>query len=380
MIFIYIKCRFYYWFEFRLQELHGYITTFNEISNKQIQITMTITTSELDNIQVGLYKNARTTKRSDIIRLIEFLLPLQNYDKVKDVVLELRSIEDKEKQKEYKMNNLIGATLSGLFGETRNANNVIQLNNIMCVDVDEADNEELFAKYDIEDIKRIIFEFNFVYCVCLSCRGKGFYFIVPIPDAKDIDVYYTSMYYKLKRYGINIDKHCKDVSRIRFCSYDDNILIKRDCEIEVFDEVSEEQINEKRMELERANRIIKQKRDYTYNEQIQYLNKTIDYLISKGFDTGEHWSEWATIGKYLKTIGEEGRIMFHRLSEVSRGYKGFDDVEKNWKRFNTCQSEDEAMGKFYTMVRNKYGENWRKEMQQFELTQNKLSNTNNICV
>lgn len=330
---------------------------------------MTITTNELDNIHIGLYMNARTTKRSDIIRLIEFLLPLQNYDKNKDVVLELRSIKNKEKQKEYKMNNLIGATLSGLFGESRNANNVIQLNNIMCIDVDESDNEELFAKYDIEDIKKIIFEFNFVYCVCLSCRGKGFYFIVPIPDAKDIDIYYTSMYYKLKRYGINIDKHCKDISRIRFCSYDENILIKRDCEIEVFDEVSEEQINEKRMELERANRIIKQKREYSYNEQIQYLNKTIDYLISKGFDTGEHWSEWATIGKYLKTIGEEGRIMFHRLSEVSSGYKGFDDVEKNWKRFNTCQSEDEAIGKFYTMVRNKYGENWRKEMQRFELKQ-----------
>ena len=133
---------------------------------------MTITTNELDNIQIGLYKNAKSTKRSDIIRLIEFLLPLQNYDKNKDVILELRGIEDKEQQKEYKMNNLIGATISGLFGESRNANNTIQLNNIMCVDVDEADNEELFAKYDIEDIKRIIFEFGFVYCVCLSCRGS----------------------------------------------------------------------------------------------------------------------------------------------------------------------------------------------------------------
>jgi len=330
---------------------------------------MKITTNELDNIQIGLYKNAKATKRSDIIRLIEFLLPLQNYIKNKECVLELRSIKDKEQQKEYKMNNMSGVTISALFGESRKANDAIQLNNIMCVDVDEADNEELFAKYDIEDIKRVIFEFDFVYCVCLSCRGKGFYFIVPIPDAKDIDIYYTSMYYKLKGYKINIDKHCKDISRIRFCSYDENILIKRDCEIEVFDEVSEEQINEKKLELEKAHRIITQKREYSHNEQIQYLNRTVDYLISKGFDTGVHWSEWAIIGKYLKTIGEEGRLMFHRLSEVSSGYKGFDDVEKNWKRFNTCQSEDEALGKFYTMVRNKYGENWRKEMQQLEKTQ-----------
>ena len=116
---------------------------------------MTINTNELDNIKIGLYKNAKTTKRSDIIRLIDFLVPLQNYDKVKNAVLELRGIKDKETQKEYKMNNLVGATISGLFGESRNANNIVQLNNIMCVDVDEADNEELFAKYDIEEIKRI---------------------------------------------------------------------------------------------------------------------------------------------------------------------------------------------------------------------------------
>ena len=72
----------------------------------------------------------------------------------------------------------------------------------------------------------------------------------------------------------------------------------------------------------------------THNEQIQYLQRTIEYLIRKGFDTGNHWSEWATIGKYLKTLGEDGRIMFHRLSEVSSGYKDYDDVENNWKRFN----------------------------------------------
>jgi hypothetical protein len=322
---------------------------------------MTITTNELDNINIGVYKNAKTTKRSDIVRLIDFLLPVQNY--IKDVISELRQIPDEKQQKEYKMNNLIGVTISALLGENRTTNNVIQYNNIMCIDVDEEDNKVLFAKYDIEYVKQKIFELNFVYCVCLSCRGKGFYFIVPIPDSKDINVYYTSMYYKLKKYGINIDRHCKDITRIRFGSYDKNILIKRDSEIEVFEEVSEEQINEKKRELLKTQRRISKIQYDSHNEQLKYLAQTIDYLIHKGFDTGEHWAEWATIGKYLKTLGDDGRIMFHRLSEVSSGYNGYDDVEKNWNRFDKCKSEDEALGKFYTMVKNKYGENWRKEMQ-----------------
>ena len=221
--------------------------------NKYKTYTMTITTKELDNIHVGLYQNAKTTKRGDIVRLIDFLDPLQKF--VKNTVLELRGITDEKQQKEYKQNNLIGATISALFGDNRNMKNVIQLNNVMCIDVDEADNKELFAKYGIEEIKKAVFELDFVYCVCLSCRGKGFYFIVPIPDANDLHIYYTSMYYILKRHGINIDKHCKDITRIRFVSYDENILIKQDCEIEVFDRISEEQINEKKKELERAKRL-----------------------------------------------------------------------------------------------------------------------------
>lgn len=323
---------------------------------------MTITTNELENILIGFYKNAKITKRSDIVKLIDFLIPVQNH--IKDTILTLRNIPDEKQQKEYKMNNLVGVTMSALLGESRTTNNVVHYNNIMCVDVDEEDNKVQFSKYGIEYIKEQIFGLNFVYCVCLSCRGKGFYFIVPIPDSKNIDIYYTSMYYKLKKYGINIDKHCKDVTRIRFGSYDEKILIKKDCEITVFDEVSEEQINEKKAELTNAKRRISKIKYLTHNEQIRYLEETVDYLISKGFDTGEHWAGWATVGKYLKTLGEDGRILFHRLSEVSSGYKSYEDVEKNWRRFNQCQSEDEAFGKFYTMVKNKYGSNWREEMKK----------------
>ena len=52
--------------------------------NTNIDKIITINTNELDNIQIGLYKNAKTTKRSDVIRLIDFLLPLQKYDKIKE--------------------------------------------------------------------------------------------------------------------------------------------------------------------------------------------------------------------------------------------------------------------------------------------------------
>ena len=81
-------------------------------------------------------------------RLIDFLFPVQN--NMKDTILKLRSIADEKEQKEFKMNNLCGVTMSALLGESRTTNNVIQYNNIMCIDVDEEDNKVLFSKYPIE--------------------------------------------------------------------------------------------------------------------------------------------------------------------------------------------------------------------------------------
>ena len=99
----------------------------------------TITSNEIDNINIGVYKNAQSTKRGDIMRLIEFLITTQNY--IKERVFKLREIKDEKEQKEYKMNNLVGVTISALLGESRTTNNIIQYNNLMCVDVDEEDNK-----------------------------------------------------------------------------------------------------------------------------------------------------------------------------------------------------------------------------------------------
>lgn len=324
-------------------------------------MNMKITTKEIDNMNIGLYKNARCTKASDIMKLYTYLHDLQSYEKTKETIMTLRAIDDEEAQKKYKQNNVIGATISGVFGESRCKNQIIETNNIMCVDVDEADNKELFKQYGVEEIKRRIFEeFDFVYAVCLSCRGKGFFFIVPIPDVKYINELYTGMYYKLKSYGITIDKHCKDISRLRFISYDPNILIKRDCQIKVFDYIDETQINE--IKRQQTLRIINKINKKTRNDEINYLAKTVDWLISIHYDCGEHWCDWAPIGSYFKTLGEEGRQLFLKLSSNMSGFKGEDDFEKSWKRFRTLSNENEALGKFYTMVKNIYGPDWRKEI------------------
>ena len=48
---------------------------------------MRVTTHELENINIGFYLNAKSTNRSDIVRLIDFLIPVQNY--IKDTIIKM---------------------------------------------------------------------------------------------------------------------------------------------------------------------------------------------------------------------------------------------------------------------------------------------------
>ncbi len=322
---------------------------------------MKIKTDEIKNTKVTIYKNAKSDIK-DEIKLIDFLLPLQQFSK--DKIIELRNIKDVNKQKEYKSQNLIGVTISAICGNSRRQKDIVKYNNIMCVDIDEEDNKYLFQKYGVDEIKKCLFdEFKFIYSACLSCRGKGFYLIIPIPDAKDIEIYYKSIYYKLKEYNIIIDEKCKDVTRLRFISYDENILIRNTEFMDVYDEINIKQIEEIRKQKLNESKKISTNYSLTYNEQIQQLKNTVEYIVKfKGFDVGEKWSNWAVIGGYFKSLGEDGRLLFHYISENSKGYKGYDDVEKNWKRFRYDNNVNLSLAKFYKTLNNLYGNGWQKEM------------------
>lgn len=321
---------------------------------------MKITTKEIENTNIGIYRNARCIKCDHIRTLGEFIETVKSNDTIKKIITTLREIKDEDEQKSFKMNNLIGVTMSAIYGESRQQDQLIMKNNIMCVDVDYADNKELFDNKGVEKIKEMIFNLPYVYCVCLSCRGNGFFFIVAIPDVNFIGDLYTGMYFKMKEYGINIDKHCKDISRLRFISYDPNLLVKEDQEIEVFDYIDESQVDELHKKAEQLKRISNYSVK-TFNDELKQLEKVVNWLIRIHFDCGDHWASWATIGKYFKTLGDDGRALFHKLSENMSGYKGYDDVEKHWDRFRECGTTNEALGKFYTMIKNKYGPKWRDE-------------------
>lgn len=104
-------------------------------------------------------------------------------------------------------------TPSGVFSQ-REIKGLLEHSNVICLDVDVKDQ---IVNFDIEEIKKD----PYVYVVHQSSTGNGGYAIyVKIDGNKHLDAYLGLEHYFFVNYSIVLDKSCKDVSRLRFVSFD----------------------------------------------------------------------------------------------------------------------------------------------------------------
>ena len=100
----------------------------------------------------------------------------------------------------------------------RKAENMTNYNALCVIDLDDFDNVEK-AK---EDVKQLPF---ILYCA-KSVGGKGLFCLIRVDGSKDD---YLKHWYALKdefqTIGYKVDESCKDVSRLRFISHDENPYI-----------------------------------------------------------------------------------------------------------------------------------------------------------
>jgi hypothetical protein len=84
--------------------------------------------------------------------------------------------------------------------------------------------------YDIEELKRKIFELDFIGYCGLSCSGDGFYALALIADPTRLSEYATQCFLAFESYyGIIPDKSKgKKPENLRYVSYDANVLWRED--------------------------------------------------------------------------------------------------------------------------------------------------------
>ena len=173
--------------------------------------------------------------------------------------------------------------------ESKATGNVIELNRtgIMQLDFDYDDIKD----YDLQDLKKAVFNLDFI-CFCgLSCSGYGFYALALIAEPARLSEYAEHCFEIFKSYGIKPDESKgKKSENLRYLSYDANMLIKQD--------VQPLQISHFKKKQAVANTLNYNISTYKPNAGNALLNAELMKLNK--VQSGERW---ATVQKTSYTIG-----------------------------------------------------------------------------
>ena len=258
--------------------------------------------------------------------LAEFLqLGLKQH---KDTIDHIRSIEDKSERNRLKTTLLPSGSISVCL-TTRESSKpldqrITQYNPLIVLDFDNLP--------DIEAAKQTLASLPYIYYAGLSVSGRGLFAIIPIAAADHTQhkTYFHALEKEMQTLGLTIDKACKDVTRLRVISYDENPYINPDCTTYTLYEIATPEQDPEETTTEDLEALKLEEHISLWEEQQIPLD---DY------------DQWITVGMALSRLREPGRQAFHRVSRYSDKYtteatdKAFDNFLHNTKEI--------TLGSFY---------------------------------
>lgn len=220
-----------------------------------------------------------------------------------DRILALRAEEDEARRGAMKK-SLPAATVSGRFYPKRNEDNLVEHTGFISIDIDGKDNPERSIEY----VRNALIGCPFVAYAAMSVSGNGMFAIIPLayPDrhGEQFDALCKDFH---DRYGIILDKSCRDVSRLRFLSYDPNPYINEDAS-------TYQGLIEYKSYLTAPSMT-------DADGDLRKVQRCVDVIVENGIDITNDYDEWISIGAALATLGEKGRYFFHEVSRQHPKYR-----------------------------------------------------------
>ncbi len=283
--------------------------------------------------KISYYKNVEDNVGTEI-SLHDFLF----CDKYKELIEHIRSITDEELQKSLKK-QLPLATISGTFAPTRKAENLVAHSNLLCIDIDKKDNMGVTwfddLKHEWRNIPHILYAGR-------SIRGKGWFAIFRIAYPDKHKAQFEALQRDFASSGLVIDKSCKDVSRMRFISYDPEPYVNEAATI----------YNKVWVDPKPTVRV-------SYNGgDMEQVERCCRIIAARGIDITAAYDDWFRVGASLASLGESGRKLFHLVSSQNPKYKAaetdkkFDNFLRNVSSIN--------IGTFFHIC-SQYGINWKED-------------------
>lgn len=264
-------------------------------------------------IEISCFANYLSTEPKNI-NLLVWLNSKKYWAKVEKI----RTTRD-EKRKKYLKSQLPAITPSGIFSK-RDSESLLKHSGFIQFDIDFKDNTHISnygeLKQQISNIKEV------AYCG-LSVSGKGYWGLIPISDPTKHQQHFEALILNFKNLGITIDKSCKDVSRLRGYSFDDEAYFNHSAN--KFYGIITKEVKK-----------IPRNKQFSISNSASTKNKVEKYLNiiqEKGIDITGDYNTWFSIGcAFANEFGESGREYFHIVSKMSDKYE-YARTDKDYNRW-----------------------------------------------
>lgn len=220
-----------------------------------------------------------------------------------------------------------GITASGTF-EYRNVKGLIQHSGILAIDIDSKDNDEISIDHVSAD--------PYIMCMHKSISDNGGYVaFIKIDPNRHFDSFLGAEKYFANEYKIVIDDACKDVSRYRFVSFDDNIYYNHGSK------VFKKYLPKKKITPQK-----------TYVHTDDDLGFIFEQIKDRQVNICEDYADWVKVGMGLaNSLGESGRDKFHFISSFSSKYSQ-EDCDKTYTGFLKRGRSDNSIATFFYLCQN----------------------------
>lgn len=264
------------------------------------------------NKKVSMFRSANTP--GDVIEVN--LLDVLSTKKYEQLAYRCSRIKDKKERSKWKRDNVPCIAVSGLFSY-RSANHLIKHSGLICLDLDGVD--------DIILIKKNVVKLPFVAYCGKSISGTGLFVIIPIPEstAQEHRQRFNSLEQLLiSKFDISesFDTNTKDVSRLRFVSFDSEAYFNHSAE--TYTEIKEESFIAERYAAPR----------FFNNTTIEKVWKCADIIQERRLDFAPDYDSYIKTGFSIADLGEQGRNIFHAVCQYSPKY----DYNHADKTFTKC--------------------------------------------
>ncbi|EAR14045.1 VapE domain-containing protein [Robiginitalea biformata] len=194
-------------------------------------------------------------------------------------------------------------TVSGRFEDRRRRDNLAEHSGIIGIDLDAEDNADLLAN------RARLEQDPHCYACHTSIRGFGLVWYVKVSPEKHLEAFQAIERYLANQYGVVVDPSGKDVSRLRFISYDPHLYLNRGSK------KWSKYLNKKQREFREA-----PARAIAYHdEDIRHI---LEQIQNRGVNIAEDYHSWLHTSFALASeFGEGGRDYFHIVSAQSSKYE-----------------------------------------------------------